>query len=494
MTGAVAQEKNLASAFFRQVRQNPHHPAIVAEDIRLDYERLWKISLVFADKMQAEGIGRRTLVFLLSRDAIASLAVMTATLLLGARFELFSDEGVQRSPEGVLLFSPDQRPPDRLPLALRSVQITPAWSPRFAEVPDPTSRAFSGYSSPDDPWWTLYTSGTTGRPKALLLSFRMAFDRSAAVAGDFRGAETRFSSLFPCTVRPFFVRAMAALMHGSTIVDSIDPAFLRDEGVSLVAGAPRHAITWAAAAAEGQRLPRLQVSGAPLSPEQIGKLLKYFEVVEDVYGSSETNKTYVTAYRQAPKGTIEEGVPQDSRVEIVDEAGLICPPGHTGRVRVRNGYSVDHYENAPEASARSFREGWFYPGDLAQWSESGALRIVGREDQLLNLGGDRIDPIALEAALMKVPEVRLAAVFPDPRPGASPRIAAAFEIEPGADQQLVLEAAIRACLKINGGRWTPQTGVVLESIPVTLDGTPRRQDCAKLALPLLLGALPEERQ
>ncbi len=490
MIGAIGQTSNIAAAVYRHAQTAPDQEALVALDIRLSYRALWQISLVFAARMKALGVGRGTMVFVHSRDAIASVAVMLGTQLLGSRFELYSEQGVARTPTGFLLYSPDQREPDGLPDTLSAVQMTPAWSPKHTKVPDATPESCPGYLNADDSWWTMYTSGTTGKPKALLLSYRMAFDRSAAVRGDFSGAETRFCSLFPCTVRPFFVRAMAALLNGSTIVDSLDPAFLIKEQVTLVAGAPRHATDWAAKSRATRKLPKLQVSGAALSKLQIEDLLRHFDVVEDVYGSSETNKAYVTYYRAGPDGIESAGVPQDSVVEIVDDQGQPCKAGAPGLIRIKNTYSVDHYEDAPEATSRTFRDGWFLPGDRASWSESGALSILGRTDTLLNVDGDKIDPVAIESVLMSVSGVRLAAVFRDPRPESGPVILAAFELEPEANHDRTLESAIRKCLAEIGPRWTPATAIVLPAIPTTPDGTPRRQECAALAQKMFAQSQP----
>jgi acyl-CoA synthetase (AMP-forming)/AMP-acid ligase II len=76
-----------------------------------------------------------------------------------------------------------------------------------------------------------------------------------------------------------------------------------------------------------------------------------------------------------------------------------------GRVRVRSDFAVDHYLSDPEESKRVFRDGWFYPGDLGTLSAEGLLVVTGRELAVLDLGGDKISPEAIEAVLSQFPGI-----------------------------------------------------------------------------------------
>jgi len=99
----------------------------MAADMRISYSKPWKIVQAFAVNMQGIGIGRDTTVALDSRDLIASVSVMAATVLLGARFVLHNPmTGTQPGPL-VVLYSPD-RPAPQVEGA-RMVQMTAAWSP-----------------------------------------------------------------------------------------------------------------------------------------------------------------------------------------------------------------------------------------------------------------------------------------------------------------------------------------------------------------------------
>jgi len=93
-----------------------------------------------------------------------------------------------------------------------------------------------------------------------------------------------------------------------------------------------------------------------------------------------------------PHGAIYPGV----AVEIVDRQDKPVPNGHPGLIRVRTGYLIDGYLDDPETTARMFRGGWFYPGDLGILHETGRLQLVGRGDDTLIVGGLKSRPEDLE--------------------------------------------------------------------------------------------------
>lgn len=477
---ALDQPWNIGAALARGAAAHPDREAIVAPDMRLSYLKLWQLSQAFALNMQANGIGQGVTVELQSRDMIASVAVMVATALLGARFVLHNPlTGIEPGPVA-LLHSPESSP-KTVPPGAQVVAMTADWSPRSTAVGPDTALAFPGAIAADAPWWTIHTSGTTGQPKALILSQKIAFDRSVAVAGDFLGAETRFCPIFPCWTRPFYVRAMAALVNGATILDSKDPAFLAAEGANLFAGSPRQVLEWIEAARPGQRFRQVQVSGAPFSDEAAQRMLAVFDLVDDVYGSGESNKSFVNRRHLQNGRMTRTGMPQDSVVEVRNAENRLCAIGEVGELRVRNSYLVPGYRDAPAATARAFRDGWFHPGDLARWEANGALIIVGRVDQIINLGGVKVDPLEVEDVLQEVPGVLQAAVFLDPREQTPPRTMAFLVLAPSADIVSTVDAVVAHCRQRLTGIKAPGYFFVVPDIPMTHDGVPRRAECARIA-------------
>jgi len=97
--------------------------------------------------------------------------------------------------------------------------------------------------------------------------------------------------------------------------------------------------------------------------------------------------------------------------EIVDASGNILLPGSEGILRVRTPQTADGYYGDPETTASRFRDGWFYPGDLGSITQDGVLIIGGRQELLLNLGGDKINPETIEETIKQYPGIDDAAVI-----------------------------------------------------------------------------------
>ena len=475
----ASQEFNIGRSFARVAKSNPELEAVVAADLRLTYAKLWRITCGFAVKMQELSIDRTSTVAVHTTDMIVSLATMLAASLLGARYvalerRLYADNIVApthciRSPE-VQPFS-----------GIDYMMIGADWALAAPAEIVSDECSLPGYADSSDPWWILHTSGTTGRPKYLIISQKTVYDRSLAVRKDFVPAVTRFCPIFPCFSRPFFVRATAALLNGCTIIDSIEVSFILAQRTNLVCGSPRATLEWLGGRTISPRIPVLQVSGNKLSDAGATELLRSFEVVEDVYGSSETNKSFVNEKRLDGERLITVGRPQDSDVEIVGDDGKPCSTGENGMVRIRNGYMANAYIAEPAASARAFRDGWFYPGDIGYWGNSGELVVNGRVDDLINLGGVKIDPLEVEAALKSADGISAAAVFADPVELTPPRLVAMITLSKGSSPDVCVAQAHSRCTENLGDARTPHIIYVVPQIPMNIDDTPNRSECRIMA-------------
>jgi acyl-coenzyme A synthetase/AMP-(fatty) acid ligase len=103
---------------------------------------------------------------------------------------------------------------------------------------------------------------------------------------------------------------------------------------------------------------------------------------------------------------------QDREVEIVTEEGQVCPDGVEGLLRVKL-TSLDHteYMNDPVSTAKAFRDGWFYPGDLAVKRGDGAVRVLGRALDVVNIGGLKVATAPIEEAVQQALGVNVVCVF-----------------------------------------------------------------------------------
>lgn len=479
---SLAQQPfNVARKIADIAREHPDQPAIIAADITLPYKNYWRIVRGFAVRMAERGIGPGSIVGALTRDMIASLALQHAAALLGAGYVVIEPElpvGGSVHPTHVFRTPESQEVP-----GYRFELVDGTWPQAAADDPGADGSEFVGYRAEDDDWYYVHTSGTTGRPKYLALSQKDVFLRSEAAADvDYPYLDTRLCCLFPANTRPFFARANAVMFNAGTLIDTIDVDMLQRTGTSVVCASPLTASDWLKNRVISPRLPLIQVSGSKLTSEVALHLLKSFERVEDVYGASETSKSYATDHHLEAGNLVRAGKPLDSILEIVDEDGSpIQEVGRSGRLRVRNPYMASAYIDAPDASAAAFRDGWFYPGDLASWGPARELQLQGRGDNLLNLGGAKINPEEIEAVLMASQGISRAAAMILPVEMTPPVVLALVTLSPGATPDNSVPAARDACEVALPNPAVPRLILVVRDIPVTGDNTPKRRECEMIA-------------
>jgi acyl-coenzyme A synthetase/AMP-(fatty) acid ligase len=132
----------------------------------------------------------------------------------------------------------------------------------------------------------------------------------------------------------------------------------------------------------------------------------------------------ITTYGAAETGTVASGdarittevsgavgfILPEAEAEIVDTADRPLPRGKEGIVRVRTAQAADCYFGDPETSARHFRDGWFYPGDFGYLRDDNLLVIGGRQETLINVSGDKVNPETVEEVLASFPALADCAV------------------------------------------------------------------------------------
>ena len=123
----------------------------------------------------------------------------------------------------------------------------------------------------------------------------------------------------------------------------------------------------------------------------------------------------------------------------MDDADRPLPAGEVGLLRYRGPGVAEGYYRDPEASREAFRDGWFYPGDLAERNARGYISLRGRRKDMILRGGVNIYPAEIEATLMAHPAVAEAAVVAAPSAEFGEEIAAFVQL-----RSAVGEAALRA--------------------------------------------------
>ena len=287
----------------------------------------------------------------------------------------------------------------------------------------------------DEPAFVLYTSGTTGRPKGVILTQRSMLWVVAACWSTALGltADDDLLSalpLFHSYALDLSVLAVVAtgcsarLLPRFSVHRVID--LLRDEEVTVFAGVPTM-FHYLLDELDGEPLrARALRASASAGAIMAGSLMEAFEHASDAplldgYGITETS-TMVTinwATGTRPPGSCGLPLP-GCAVRLVDPgSGGDVPGGEEGELLVRGPQVMQGYLNKPEATDEALRDGWYHSGDLARSDPSGYLTITGRIKELIIRGGENIYPAEVEQAVVEHDAVLDAAVIgvPDERLG-----------------------------------------------------------------------------
>ena len=293
----------------------------------------------------------------------------------------------------------------------------------------------------------LYTSGTTGRPKAAVLgpeSFLASAESSALLTG--AHASDRWLACLPLFhVGGLSILVRACIAGGSVrIHDGFDPvaanAALDREGitmVSFVASMLQRVIDVRDERPAPSSLRCVLLGGGPTPPALIQRARELGFPVAPTYGLTEVASQVATRLPEDAEPPFEgrlRPLPGHA-LRIVDEAGRACTAGGVGEICVRGPAVMRGYLGRPEATAAALRDGWLHTGDIGSLDFEGRLRVFDRRDDLIVSGGENVYPAEIEAVLAMHPGVAEAGVVgaADERLGARPVaywVAADGESEP----------------------------------------------------------------
>ncbi len=350
---------------------------------------------------------------------------------------------------------------------------------------------------PDDPFLIMFTSGTTGLAKPLLVPIRailsMAhYTRDAVGLCDqdtfWNVADPGWAyGLYYAVVGPLAL-GHSTMLHDAPFTVAGTVAAIREHGVTNLAGSPTAfrlimaAGPEAVAPIKGQ-LRAVSSAGEPLNPEVIRWFAAHLDVViHDHYGQTETGMVLCNHHAFAhPVLQGSAGVSMPGwRVTVIDEAGNDLPPGVPGELALDLAQSPLFWFTGYDGLATpALGPAHYRSGDTAELNPDGSISFVGRADDVITSAGYRIGPFDVESALLEHPAVIEAAVVGKPDPERT-EIVKAFVVlrsveDGGEPATTALAEALRLHVKARlSAHAYPREVEFVDSLPKTPSGKIQR--------------------
>ena len=293
-----------------------------------------------------------------------------------------------------------------------------------------------------------YTSGTTSRPKGVMITHRNAYMNTVGtLVHQHMSCADRYLWTLPMFHANGWTFVWTVTAAGATHVclPKVDPRLVFDlidrERITMLCAAPTVLIGLANADDEIRRgAPRgirVMTAGAPPAASTIERLEDELGwTVTQVYGLTETTPFITVCEPRAEHGQLSlaeraitkarQGVEliTSGVTTVIDDAGAEVPwDGETvGEIVTRGNVVMAGYYNDPDATARAIRDGWFHTGDAAVIHPDGYIEIRDRLKDVIISGGENISSVEVEGVLLRHPAVQEAAVvgLPDERWGEAP--------------------------------------------------------------------------
>lgn len=471
-----------------QARLRPNAPAVVGPAGPVAFQSLVRDGDGLATELIGQGLAGADMVGLLLGSSYLHLLLMLALDRLSiasmsfASADTLPPASVVRDQFGVTAIIAAKSSPGEAPC--RWLVMPEQHRPRFGAA---DASRLAGIDSRGDALIRVgWSSGTTGGPKGTPQSravLMRRFERLRLLRHF--GPRTRYFAAMPFSAQPHSM--LATLAAGGAVVlpqpavDFIGLAnALRVTATTVPPAMLARLVD--SARASGRRLEtiaQLDVAGAHL-PSELARDARQ-TLTPNLwisYGTSETGRIATADAAVCIADPTAVGyVSPWGEAEIVDDAGRTLPAGQEGFLRVRTDEMSDGYYRNPVASARNFRDGWFYPGDVASLTADGLLRVSARVEDVIRQDGAVASPLPLEEAIRTLPGVRDVAVFPLVGPGGSERICAALVLESGAET-----TAIHAAMRARLGDRAPAQLFQVEALPRSETGKVLRRELVQWAL------------
>lgn len=469
---------NIAEVFAAHAESRPGDAAVEDGERIVTYAELAAMAGSAANYLQQEGIAPGDIVGLALPDSVEHVALFWSLAQIGAvvfpinapLLRCEAEVGLGRNQLKAVIIA---HAAPALPSETRVIQLAAIFADHLKTRPP--AAAPGGHA----PLCCIQSSGTTGKPKTFLMSHNQLIASFQSREEFLRWtAEDRYAAF----IRPSFSAGcrlcFAALFAGATVIfmtsNSVGELvrLVQDKRVTVTSLTPLHLRPLLKYAADKEllfpQLRSLRVVTAGVTADERDLARQHVTPnVIIVYGSNE--QAWITAATPADQDAYPDSVGRPVagvEVEIVGQDNQPLPFGSVGRIRMRSDHIATGYLNNPEADARAFRDGWFYPMDLAAINQDGYIFLKGRADDLISVDGIKFYPVETEAVLLRHPAVRDAAVFGWPHPLHDQVTVAAVTTDAPVTRQRIKAFCVRHLAPYK----VPRTIMLLDEMPRTTTG------------------------
>ncbi|MFC2949153.1 ATP-dependent acyl-CoA ligase [Virgibacillus sediminis] len=329
---------------------------------------------------------------------------------------------------------------------------------------------------PDDPSVILFTSGTTGTSKGVVLSHRANFSVAKTACGLMNyGEDDRLFTVFPLFhVNARYTTVLVALLMDCDVVmhnrfsaskfwdicrrEKITAFNFMGSMLTILMKQPERP--------EDAENPVKKAFGAPTPTEIYHDFQERFGVeISEVYGSTELGTVAANPAAAFRKGACGQVVPI-YECEIHDDEGFPCPVGKSGEIVVRPkkpGIMFTEYYGNPEATVQSWKDLWFHTGDTGRMDEDGYLYFVDRKKDVIRRKGENISSYEVERVINNHPKIYESAIIGVPSELSEEEVLAVIVLKAG--EGLEHEELLDFCQKRMAHFAVPRYLRVVEELP-----------------------------
>ena len=503
---AAAATTTIDGVFRRAFEVFADRVAVTDEDNAQTYAQLRDRAWRLADALTRLGLRRGGRIGVLSETRPQYVEIYVACAALGVtvvalNIRLHPDELLYCLEKGAptLIFASAPLAPaletirDRAPNVETWVALAPrdGWRDYESLIVDASSHEPPRVAEPEDIHNVLFTSGTTGRPKAAMIS-----QRAAAIRG------LRLAQWFQLTENDGFVGWLPLYhcggdesLYATMVTGGLFCALRKADAETMFRVIARDRLTWTLLLPgvltdflhHPRRLNydltnlRFAIGYANMMPDIIAELTAAFSIdFYDAFGQSESS--YLLAHGVSGPGVTPSLRKRPSplmEVRIVDDLMNDCPVGQPGECVVRGPSVMSGYLEDDAANEQVFADGWLHTGDLLRKEDDGSLTFVDRKRYLIKTGGENVYPAEVEAVLARHPAVQEVCIFgvPDPRWGETIKAV----IAPRAGATPTAEEIVAFCRERLAGYKRPHyiEFVAAERLPRSATGKLQRHVLAK---------------